>query len=159
MSSQSSLGVASQWLLAFMFNSFCPRCLVTISRLTMHCLVSLLPRAICHALMPHELHSLITIRRLIAFSVLVNCCWPSPAQWFLVPSPVGLMTIFSESQSELLHDWWFTLNQFILAPSPLRLTTTDFFLELHRYGHSPLMRGWVCLLWICSAFVKCTSHT
>jgi hypothetical protein len=25
---------------------------------------------------------------------LVNCCWPSPGQSFLVPSPAGLMTIF-----------------------------------------------------------------
>jgi hypothetical protein len=24
--------------------------------------------------------------------LLLNCCWPSPAQWFLVPSPTGLMT-------------------------------------------------------------------
>jgi hypothetical protein len=26
------------------------------------------------------------------------------------------------SQSELLYDWRFTANQFVLAPSPLRLT-------------------------------------
>jgi hypothetical protein len=25
---------------------------------------------------------------------LTDCCWPSPAQWFLVPSPTGLMSIF-----------------------------------------------------------------
>jgi hypothetical protein len=25
---------------------------------------------------------------------LLNCCWPSPAYWVLVPSPTGLMTIF-----------------------------------------------------------------
>jgi hypothetical protein len=25
---------------------------------------------------------------------LVSCCWPLPAQWFLVPSRMGLMTIF-----------------------------------------------------------------
>jgi hypothetical protein len=24
----------------------------------------------------------------------VNCCWPSPAQLFLVPSPEGCMTVF-----------------------------------------------------------------
>jgi hypothetical protein len=27
-------------------------------------------------------------------SVFYNCCWPSPAQSFLGPSPAGLMTIF-----------------------------------------------------------------
>jgi hypothetical protein len=26
--------------------------------------------------------------------LLLNCCWPLPAQWFLVPSPTGQMTIF-----------------------------------------------------------------
>jgi hypothetical protein len=25
---------------------------------------------------------------------LLNCCWPSPAQWFLVPRPTGLRTMF-----------------------------------------------------------------
>jgi hypothetical protein len=25
---------------------------------------------------------------------LLNCCWPSAAQWSLVPSPMGLMTMF-----------------------------------------------------------------
>jgi hypothetical protein len=28
---------------------------------------------------------------------LFNCCWASPAQWFLVPNPTGLMTIFYTS--------------------------------------------------------------
>jgi hypothetical protein len=28
-----------------------------------------------------------------------------------------------ESQSELLYDWRFTANKFVLATSPLRLTT------------------------------------
>jgi hypothetical protein len=33
----------------------------------------------------------------------------------------------SESESELLYDWRFTTNQFILAPTPLRPTTSIFF--------------------------------
>jgi hypothetical protein len=33
----------------------------------------------------------------------------------------------SKSNSELLHDWRFTANQFVFAPSPLRLTTRDCF--------------------------------
>jgi hypothetical protein len=37
-------------------------------------------------------------------------------------------------------------------------------LQLIPYGHNPyvtssLMIGWVCLLWIYLAFVKCTCHT
>jgi hypothetical protein len=33
----------------------------------------------------------------------------------------------SKSKSKLLYDWRFTANQFILASSPLRLTTRNFF--------------------------------
>jgi hypothetical protein len=84
-----------------------------------------------------------------------NCCWPSPAQSFSRPSPVGLANIFyclrledfpifvaSEdshvfdpastrdtelAKSKLLYDWRFTANQFVLAPGPLRPTTRDVF--------------------------------
>jgi hypothetical protein len=45
--------------------------------------------------------SWLTIYDLLAMTVdstaaawLLSCCWLSPAQWFLVPSPVGLMTIY-----------------------------------------------------------------
>jgi hypothetical protein len=56
----------------------------------------------------------------------------------------------SESGSELLYDWRFTANQFVLAPNPLRLTARVFF-RLNTCGHSPyvtssLMRGWGCRL-------------
>jgi hypothetical protein len=33
----------------------------------------------------------------------------------------------SDSESELLFDWRFTANQFVLAPIPLRITTRVFF--------------------------------
>jgi hypothetical protein len=61
----------------------------------------------------------------------------------------------SESESELLYDWQFTANQFVLAPSPLRLTARIFF-QLNTCGNGPyvtslLTRRWVCLLWICLA--------
>jgi hypothetical protein len=36
----------------------------------------------------------------------------------------------SESESELLYDWRFTANQFVLAPSPLRLTARIFFISI-----------------------------
>jgi hypothetical protein len=56
----------------------------------------------------------------------------------------------SESESELLYDWRFTANQFVLAPSPLRLTAR-FFSQLNTCSHCPyitssLTRGWVCHL-------------
>jgi hypothetical protein len=69
--------------------------------------------------------------------------------WFTIatgprqpPSHGGLMTIFyglrfetpptwSESDSELLYDWRFTANQFVLATSPLRLATTNFIFQLN----------------------------
>jgi hypothetical protein len=66
------------------------------------------------------------------------------------------------SESELLYDWWFTANQFVLAPSPLRLTAR-IFSQLSTCGHSPcitssLMRGGsAChlqlLLTLASAFI------
>jgi hypothetical protein len=34
---------------------------------------------------------------------------------------------FIRSKSEFLHDWRFTANQFVLATSPLRLTTQQFY--------------------------------
>jgi hypothetical protein len=40
-----------------------------------------------------------------------------------IPPPHGICVI----KSELLYDWQFTANQFVLASSPLRHTTRDFF--------------------------------
>jgi hypothetical protein len=62
----------------------------------------------------------------------------------------------SKWKSKLLYDWRYTANQFVLAPSPLRPTTRDFF-QLNPCNNSPyvtssLMRRWICLLWICLAF-------
>jgi hypothetical protein len=58
----------------------------------------------------------------------------------------------------LLYDWRFTANHFVLASSPLRLTTRDFF-QLNTCGHSPyvtssLTRGWVYRLQILMALAK-----
>jgi hypothetical protein len=54
-------------------------------------------------------------------------------------------------ESELLYDWRLTANQFVLATSPLRPTTSTFFFQLNPCGHSlyvtsSLTRGWVCQL-------------
>jgi hypothetical protein len=55
------------------------------------------------------------------------------------------------SESELRCDWRFTANQFVLAQSPLRLTTSNFIFRLNicrysSYVTTCLMRGWVCPL-------------
>jgi hypothetical protein len=57
---------------------------------------------------------------------------------------------YFQSESELLYDWRFTANQFVLATSPLRPTTRIFISQLNTCGYSPyvtssLMRVWVCL--------------
>jgi hypothetical protein len=70
---------------------------------------------------------------------------------------------FLLSESELLYNWLFTSNQFVLAPSRLRLTTRIFF-QLSPCSHNPyvtssLTKGWVCLLWIDFVFFKCTYRT
>jgi hypothetical protein len=42
-----------------------------------------------------------------SFAILfrVNCCWPSPAQWFPVSSPAGLMTMFYCLRFETPPTW------------------------------------------------------
>jgi hypothetical protein len=64
---------------------------------------------------------------------------------------VGGIAPESESELELLYDWQFTANQFILATSPLGLTTSNFIFQLNTCDYSPyvkssVMRGWVCRL-------------
>jgi hypothetical protein len=59
-----------------------------------------------------------------------------------------LLCSLSESESELLYEWRFTANQFVLATCPFTLTTTIYF-QLNTCFHSPyvtssLTRGWVC---------------
>jgi hypothetical protein len=44
----------------------------------------------------------------------------------------------SEAESELLYEGWFTANQFVLAPSPLRPTTSMFF-QLNTCGYKLLL--------------------
>jgi hypothetical protein len=60
------------------------------------------------------------------------------------------MTVPSESESELLHDWRFTANQFVLATSPWD-PRPPFFFQLNPFGYIPyvtssLPRGWFCHL-------------
>jgi hypothetical protein len=53
------------------------------------------------------------------------------------------------SESELLYDWRFTANQFVLATNPLRLTASNFISQpntcaYNPYATSSLMRACVC---------------
>jgi hypothetical protein len=93
--------------------------------------------------------------------------WPgyTPRQWVLFSSPpmtrrataevfdpsfTRVWIHMSKSKSKLLYDWRFTASQFVLASSPLRPTTRDFF-QVNLCGNSPyvtssLRRRWGCLL-------------
>jgi hypothetical protein len=67
------------------------------------------------------------------------------------PILVLVLRLASESESELLYDWRFTANQFVLAISPLGPTTRIFIFQLNTCGCSPyvtpyLTRGWICRL-------------
>jgi hypothetical protein len=57
----------------------------------------------------------------------------------------------SESESELLYDWLFTANQFVLATTPWGPRHKNIIFPLNTCGYSPyvtssLKRGWVCHL-------------
>jgi hypothetical protein len=66
---------------------------------------------------------------------------------------------WSDSESELLYDWRFTVNRFVLATSPLRLTASNFIFQLNACGYSPyvtssLTTGWVCRLQLLLVFAS-----
>jgi hypothetical protein len=65
----------------------------------------------------------------------------------------------SESESDLLYDWRFTANQFVLATSLLRLRINNFIFQLNTYGYNPyvtssLTRGWICCLQLLLVFAS-----
>jgi hypothetical protein len=75
-------------------------------------------------------------------------CWFYP--FVLCAAVLSVSQSESESESGFLYDWRFTANQLVLATSPLRLKTSNFF-QLNTCFHSPyvtssLMRGWFCRL-------------
>jgi hypothetical protein len=45
----------------------------------------------------------------------------------LLPGSIPPFQLNNTSESELLYDWRFTANHFVLAISPLRLTISNFF--------------------------------
>jgi hypothetical protein len=66
--------------------------------------------------------------------------WPK-----LVPS----LSVWSMNKSELLNDWRFTASHFILATSPLRLTTSSFIFQLITCGYSPYVTSSITIGWVC----------
>jgi hypothetical protein len=84
-------------------------------------------------------------------SILICLLWICSLFWTVLSE--------SESESELLYDWRFTANQFVLATSPLRLTTSNFIFQLNTCCYSPyvtssLTRGWVCRLQLLLVFAN-----
>jgi hypothetical protein len=68
--------------------------------------------------------------------------------YFRLSPPSTLTTL---SLRELLYNWRFTANQFVLGTSPLSITTSKFIFQVSACGYSPyvtssLTRGWVCRL-------------
>jgi hypothetical protein len=66
--------------------------------------------------------------------------WLSGNSYWGVGSAGSNLDRESQSQSqelELLYDWRFTANQFVLATSTLRLTTRIFIFQLNICGYSP----------------------
>jgi hypothetical protein len=51
-----------------------------------------------------------------------------------------------EPESDLLHDWRFTANHYVLASSPWRLTTSSFF-NLNTCSYSPYVPSSVTTEW------------
>jgi hypothetical protein len=68
-----------------------------------------------------------------AVSSLVIALWQIPTMSctsMLTFLPTGeCPTSNSFKESELLYNWWFSANLFVLMPSPLRITTRDFLTE------------------------------
>jgi hypothetical protein len=82
--------------------------------------------------------------------------------WYPPVSGYDLQVLLEKSlhlKSELLYDWRFTADQFVLALSPLRPTTSTFFsstehLRYIRYVTSSVTRGWICRLQLLLGFAS-----
>jgi hypothetical protein len=87
------------------------------------------------------------LRRLLRFAGL-RCRYSTPP-------PYGILCIlwavssgqsYCNSKSELLYDWRFTANHFVLAPGPLRPTTRDF---SHHWNLAVVVDGFVSYELLC----------
>jgi hypothetical protein len=58
----------------------------------------------------------------------------APIKTSLHRLPYSCLSQVANSESELLYDWRFTADQFVLATSPLRLTTSNFIFHLNTWG-------------------------
>jgi hypothetical protein len=49
----------------------------------------------------------------------------------------------------MLYDWHFTASQFVLATSPLRLTTSNFIFQLNACGYRPYVTSYLRRRFVC----------
>jgi hypothetical protein len=54
-----------------------------------------------------------------------------------------------KSESEFRHDWPLTANQFVLATSPLSLTSSNVIFQLNICGYSPYVTSFLTRIWVC----------
>jgi hypothetical protein len=85
----------------------------------------------------------------------------------MIKQKLSILSQCQNHESELLYDWRFTANQFVLMTSPLRLTTSNFIFQLNTFDYSPYVtsspRAWVCRLQLllvlaCAVILKPESH-
>jgi hypothetical protein len=81
-----SLVVAWQWIPSVVFLCFCARVL---TGWPLACNLFITPTVDFRAMAVYSL----AIYWLTDW-LMLNCCWSSPAQWFLVPNPTGLVIVF-----------------------------------------------------------------
>jgi hypothetical protein len=61
--------------------------------------------------------------------------------------PCGIPACISRVVYKLLYDWRFTANLFVLASSPLRSTTRDYFFSNELLGNSPCVTSSLTRRW------------
>jgi hypothetical protein len=79
------------------------------------------------------LHCLLQGSLYLTFYIFISYLTPGPACGELdaLIGQVFAVWTWETIKSELLYDWWFTANQFVMAPSPLRPTMRFLFSTEH----------------------------
>jgi hypothetical protein len=103
---------------------------------------------------------------------LLNCCWSSPAQWFLVPNPTGSMTIFYSltalgafrhslvltAKAKIIYDRQSVVQSTLVTRNNLwpkiKTFVTARRLRVCSGGAHSLTRGRVCRLQLVSVFAS-----
>jgi hypothetical protein len=96
---------------------------------------------------------------------LSNCTHPLVTQDCLLVITIYSLALTGQlSESELLLDWWFTTNQFVLVTSPLRLTTSNFIFQLNICSYGPYVTSsptgeWICHLQLLLVLASAVIHS